>query len=86
LCHSGAWLALEAERSLIQTSLRTIEQATGRRPRGWLGSGLTETYNTLDILAEDGVVYCGDWNSTTSSGSKRRAIVGALHSPKGGCP
>jgi len=58
-----AGLALESERNLIQTSLRTIEQATGRRPRGWLGSGLTETYNTLDILAEEGVVYCGDWNS-----------------------
>jgi hypothetical protein len=52
LCHSGAWLTLDAERNLIQTSLRTIEQATGRRPRGWLGSGLTEPYNTLDILAQ----------------------------------
>jgi peptidoglycan/xylan/chitin deacetylase (PgdA/CDA1 family) len=58
-----AGLTLDAERNLIQTALRTIEQATGRRPRGWLGSGLTETYNTLDILAEEGVVYCGDWNS-----------------------
>jgi len=58
-----AGLAIEAERNLIQTALRTIEQATGRRPRGWLGSGLTETYNTLDILAGEGVVYCGDWNS-----------------------
>jgi len=60
---SLAGLALDAERNLIQTSLRTIEQATGRRPRGWLGSGLTETYNTLDLLAEEGVIYCGDWNS-----------------------
>jgi peptidoglycan/xylan/chitin deacetylase (PgdA/CDA1 family) len=58
-----AGLTLETERNLIQTALRTIEQATGRRPRGWLGSGLTETYNTLDILAGEGVVYCGDWNS-----------------------
>jgi peptidoglycan/xylan/chitin deacetylase (PgdA/CDA1 family) len=58
-----AGLTLDTERNLIQTALRTIEQATGRRPRGWLGSGLTETYNTLDILAEEGVVYCGDWNS-----------------------
>jgi peptidoglycan/xylan/chitin deacetylase (PgdA/CDA1 family) len=51
------------ERRVIQTVLRTIEQATGQRPRGWLGPGLAETYNTLDILAEEGVVYCGDWNS-----------------------
>jgi peptidoglycan/xylan/chitin deacetylase (PgdA/CDA1 family) len=58
-----AGLPLEKERALIQTVLKTIEQATGNRPRGWLGPGLTETYNTLDILAEEGVIYCGDWNS-----------------------
>jgi peptidoglycan/xylan/chitin deacetylase (PgdA/CDA1 family) len=58
-----AGLNLEKERELIQTVLRTIEQATGQRPRGWLGSGLAETYNTLDILAEEGVIYCGDWNN-----------------------
>ncbi len=33
------------------------------RPRGWLGTGLTQTNNTLDILAEQGVTYCGDWNN-----------------------
>ena len=58
-----AGLNPDKERALIQTVLRTIEQATGRRPRGWLGPGLAETHNTLDILAEEGVNYCGDWNS-----------------------
>jgi allantoinase len=58
-----AGLNLEKEKELIQTVLKTIEQATGQRPRGWLGSGLAETYNTLDILAEEGVIYCGDWNN-----------------------
>ena len=53
----------DKERALIQTVLKTIEQSTGRRPRGWLGPGLAETHNTLDILAEEGVTYCGDWNS-----------------------
>jgi peptidoglycan/xylan/chitin deacetylase (PgdA/CDA1 family) len=43
--------------------LKTIEQSTGKKVRGWLGTGLTQTYNTLDILAEEGVTYCGDWNS-----------------------
>ena len=56
-------LALDEERQVIQTTLRTIEQATGTRPRGWLGPGLAETFNTLDLLAEEGVVYVGDWNS-----------------------
>ena len=58
-----AGLPPDKERALVQTVLKTIEQATGRRPRGWLGPGLAETHNTLDILAEEGVVYCGDWNS-----------------------
>ncbi len=53
----------EREREVIQSVLKTIEQATGRKPRGWLGAGLAETYNTLDILAEEGVIYCGDWNN-----------------------
>jgi allantoinase len=56
-------LAIEKEREVIAHVLKTIERATGRRPRGWLGTGLTETHNTLDILAEEGVTYCGDWNA-----------------------
>ena len=56
-------LSLSEEREVIQTTLRTIQQATGKRPRGWLGPGLTETFNTLDILAEEEVTYVGDWNS-----------------------
>jgi peptidoglycan/xylan/chitin deacetylase (PgdA/CDA1 family) len=60
---SLAGLTLEKEKETIRTVLKTIEQSTGRRPQGWLGSGLAETYDTLDILAEEGVVYCGDWNN-----------------------
>ena len=56
-------IPLGEEREVIQSTLRTIEQATGKRPRGWLGPGLTETFNTLDLLAEEGVMYVGDWNS-----------------------
>jgi allantoinase len=60
---SLAGLNPEVERDTVSGILKTIEQATGKRPRGWLGSGLIETYNTLDILAEEGVIYCGDWNN-----------------------
>jgi peptidoglycan/xylan/chitin deacetylase (PgdA/CDA1 family) len=60
---SLAGLSLEKERETIRAVLKTIEQSTGGRPRGWLGSGLAETYNTLDILAEEGMIYCGDWNN-----------------------
>ena len=42
---------------------RYIEKATGARPRGWLGSGLQETWNTLDYLADEGVEYVSDWSN-----------------------
>jgi len=58
-----AGMEKDQERETIRGILKTIEQATGQRPRGWLGAGLVETYNTLDILAEEGVIYCGDWNN-----------------------
>jgi allantoinase len=58
-----AGLNPEAEVQTVKNILGTIEQATGKKPRGWLGSGLVETYNTLDILAAEGVIYCGDWNN-----------------------
>jgi allantoinase len=29
--------------------------------KGWLGPGLTETWNTLDLLREAGVEYVCDW-------------------------
>jgi allantoinase len=56
-------LPLDEERQTIREALHTIEQATGEKPRGWLGPGLTETLNTPDVLAEEGVQYVGDWNN-----------------------
>ncbi len=52
---------LENERDAIQRTLDVIEKFTGKRPVGWLGPGLTETYETPDLLAEAGVKYVGDW-------------------------
>ena len=49
------------EQRVIHDSLARIEQATGKRPRGWLGSGVQETWNTLDYLADEGLRYVCDW-------------------------
>jgi peptidoglycan/xylan/chitin deacetylase (PgdA/CDA1 family) len=54
-------MAEEAERPIIQGVVRTIAEATGTKPRGWLGPALTETPNTLDLLAEAGIEYVADW-------------------------
>jgi len=53
--------AVEDQRALIAKSLATLERFAGRRPVGWLGPGLTETYETPDLLAEAGIKYIGDW-------------------------
>ena len=52
---------VDDQRAMIQKSLDTIERFTGKRPCGWLGSGLTQTYETVDYLTEAGVQYTGDW-------------------------
>jgi allantoinase len=51
------------EAGVIRRTLDTIEAATGRRPKGWLGSGLQETWETLDHLHAGGVEYVLDWTN-----------------------
>jgi peptidoglycan/xylan/chitin deacetylase (PgdA/CDA1 family) len=52
---------VEDERLDIKKTTDAIRAATGRPPRGWLGPGLTETWETPDILAEEGYDYVADW-------------------------
>jgi len=54
-------LTRSEERQVITSTLDTIAQAVGERPRGWLSPGLSETFNSPDILAEEGVKYLCDW-------------------------
>jgi allantoinase len=51
------------EAGIIRRTLATIEKATGTRPVGWLGSGLQETWDTLDLLAAEGGEYVCDWTN-----------------------
>ena len=52
---------VEDERADIRRTAEAVERATGRRPRGWLGPGLTETWETPDLLVEEGYDYVCDW-------------------------
>lgn len=52
---------VEDQKETIEKSLDIIENYSGKRPRGWFGPGLTQTFDTLDLLAESGVEYIGDW-------------------------
>ncbi len=49
------------ERADIARTSAAIRAFTGRPPRGWLGPGLTETWETPDLLAEEGYDYVCDW-------------------------
>ena len=51
------------EPRIIKDSLAIIERAVGARPRGWLGSGLQETWDTLDLLVAEGCDYVCDWTN-----------------------
>ena len=49
------------EREVIRRTISTIEEFSGKAPRGWMGPGLAETFDTPDILAEEGIEYVCDW-------------------------
>ena len=51
----------EKEREVVLHTVETITKAIGKKPRGWLGSAMAETWNTLDYLSEAGIEYICDW-------------------------
>ena len=50
----------EKETAIIAQTKEIIE-GLGQKMRGWLGPGLTETFETLDLLRDHGVEYVCDW-------------------------
>jgi peptidoglycan/xylan/chitin deacetylase (PgdA/CDA1 family) len=51
------------EQQVIKNTLDVIGKASGQRPKGWLSSGLQETWNSLDYLAGEDVEYVCDWTN-----------------------
>ncbi len=52
---------VENEAEAIRLTTEAIRQFSGKPPRGWLGPGLTETWETPDLLQEAGYDYVCDW-------------------------
>ncbi|MBI5132045.1 MAG: polysaccharide deacetylase family protein [Rhodopseudomonas palustris] len=52
---------LEDQRSAVHDTIKAIKDFCGYAPRGWESPGLTETDDTLDLLAEAGIEYVADW-------------------------
>jgi len=52
---------VEDQKKAIADTVAAIRGFTGKKPRGWESPGLTETYETIDWLAEAGIEYVADW-------------------------
>jgi peptidoglycan/xylan/chitin deacetylase (PgdA/CDA1 family) len=57
----GPMHALEDQRVSIRRTVEAIRAVTGKPPRGWESPGLTETFDTIDLLAAEGIEYVADW-------------------------
>lgn len=61
ILHTG--FTVDEERRILAEITGDIADATGRRPLGWMGPGLTETTHTPELLAELGFRYVLDWTN-----------------------
>jgi peptidoglycan/xylan/chitin deacetylase (PgdA/CDA1 family) len=52
---------VDDQAAAIRQTVDAIATFTGKPPRGWESPGLTETGDTLDLLAEAGIEYVADW-------------------------
>ncbi|MEV6136287.1 polysaccharide deacetylase family protein [Nocardia sp. NPDC051990] len=72
-------MSVDDERAYLTDIVETIERATGRRPHGWMGPALTETFHTPELLAELGLGYILDW--TNDDQPYRLTVPGLLSVP-----
>ncbi|MER2533837.1 MAG: polysaccharide deacetylase family protein [Rhizobiaceae bacterium] len=59
--HQRALGAETNEGDLIRAALDRLESFTGKRPRGWMSPGWSETFDTLDHLRANGIEYVCQW-------------------------
>jgi len=59
LHHSG--LAEADEKAIVADTMATLRRVSGQKVRGWLSPAQAESWNTPDLVAEEGVEYLCDW-------------------------
>lgn len=57
----GPMHKLDDQRQAIRMTQEAIAAFVGKPARGWESPGLTETFETIDILREEGIEYVADW-------------------------
>ena len=63
--HQRGLNAESDERALIADATRTLETFTGKRTRGWMSPGWSETFDTLEYLRAAGINTSANGSSTT---------------------
>lgn len=58
--HYGG-LAVEDETAQIKEALGTLRRISGQPITGWLSPAKSESMNTLDLVAAEGIAYVCDW-------------------------
>lgn len=51
----------QEEEQFLKEMFATLDASLPARPRGWLGPGLSETFATPQLLADNGIEYLLDW-------------------------
>ncbi len=59
ILHSG--MDPEEEATFLGEMFKVFDASLPSRPKGWLGPGLSETFNTPQLLRDHGVTYLLDW-------------------------
>ena len=58
--HYGG-MDIEDERAQIREALETLRRVSGQPVKGWLSPAKSESANTLDLAAAEGIEYVCDW-------------------------
>ena len=61
LHYSG--MGAENEDKLIKQSLEILQKATGKTITGWLSPARSQSFDTPNLLASNGIKYCCDWGN-----------------------
>ena len=72
-------LNIETERGYVQESLATLREMSGQPVTGWISPARSESMNTLDLVAAEGVNYVADWVNDDMP-YRLRTAAGDIHS------
>jgi allantoinase len=72
---------VDEERAYLREMCDELTAGVGRQPSGWLGPALSESYETLDLLAELGFEYVCDWVADDQPFSLRVASGSMINVP-----